>query len=487
MKKIITLLIDSLMPDILEDCIRHRTVPALQFLKDKGRYWPNCVTVFPTMTASVDSSLVTGVYPNEHKVPGLIWYDPRNKEIINYLNDWKCIWKLGLTECTENVIYNLNEKHLSSQVSTIFEELAKRGKTSGSINAIVHRGRKKHRVTLPFPLNLLVRSKLLQEVSGPDIMTLGDMVEADIKKHIPDKLKNIGKYCGVNDPFAVHAVRHLIGSKNQPDFMLVYFPDNDHEIHKTNPAHAEKALIKVDGHIQDILNAFDSWEEAVNECVFVVISDHGQTRIEQDPTFSINLDHLLQSFKCLQLGKKVTKDHDLVAANNERMAYIYPLQQEKQHAIINQLLSDSRLDIVAWKENNGVRVSEGGSRKEMYFEPEGDLEDIYGRRWNITGEWSALDLSVNAGIIKFRDYPDALSRLYGSLYSQDIPMIVITARPRYELESLYYPTHLGGGSHGSLHKYDSTIPLIVAGSDMPLKEPPRLVDFKEFIIKHFEV
>jgi hypothetical protein len=66
-------------------------------------------------------------------------------------------------------------------------------------------------------------------------------------------------------------------------------------------------------------------------------------------------------------------------------------------------------------------------------------------------------------------------------------MIVITARPRYELESQYYPTHLGGGSHGSLHKYDSMIPLIVAGSDRPFKEPPRLVDFKEFIIKHFEV
>ncbi|WP_237088806.1 alkaline phosphatase family protein [Paenibacillus larvae] len=75
----IVLLVDSLMPDTLEACIRHKTVPALQFLMDRGRYWPNCVTVFPTMTASVDSSLVTGVYPNIHKVPGLIWYNPEEK------------------------------------------------------------------------------------------------------------------------------------------------------------------------------------------------------------------------------------------------------------------------------------------------------------------------------------------------------------------------------------------------------------------------
>lgn len=65
------LLVDSLMPNILEDAIRHKTVPALQFLKDRGRYWPNCVTVFPTMTASVDSSLLTGEYPDVHRVPGL--------------------------------------------------------------------------------------------------------------------------------------------------------------------------------------------------------------------------------------------------------------------------------------------------------------------------------------------------------------------------------------------------------------------------------
>ncbi|MEV2757577.1 alkaline phosphatase family protein [Paenibacillus larvae] len=58
LKKVIVLLVDSLMPDTLEACIRHKTVPALQFLMDRGRYWPNCVTVFPTMTASVDSSLV---------------------------------------------------------------------------------------------------------------------------------------------------------------------------------------------------------------------------------------------------------------------------------------------------------------------------------------------------------------------------------------------------------------------------------------------
>lgn len=86
-KKVILLLVDSLMPNILEDGIRHKTVPALQFLKDRGRYWPDCVTVFPTMTASVDSLLVTGVYPNIHRIPGLIWYNPEEKKSSIILMD----------------------------------------------------------------------------------------------------------------------------------------------------------------------------------------------------------------------------------------------------------------------------------------------------------------------------------------------------------------------------------------------------------------
>jgi hypothetical protein len=64
-------------------------------------------------------------------------------------------------------------------------------------------------------------------------------------------------------------------------------------------------------------------------------------------------------------------------------------------------------------------------------------------------------------------------------------MIVVTARPRYEFLSRFYPTHLGGGSHGSLHKYDSMIPLIVAGSDCPVNEQPRLVDVKYLVLNLF--
>jgi predicted AlkP superfamily pyrophosphatase or phosphodiesterase len=485
MKKVVFLLVDSLMPNILEDCMRLKLVPALQFLTDRGKYWSDCVTVFPTMTASVDSSLLTGVYPNIHRVPGLIWYNPEERAIVNYINGWQCVWKQGIHTCAQNVLYNLNEKHLSKQVTTLFEELSDRGITSASINTIIHRGPKKHPVKPPMLIDLVTGFRLRNEISGPDILTLGGLVQTKIEQKIPKHIRKLKHAYGISDIYAVHVAKELLQSKNPPDFMLVYLPDNDHEVHKRNPSHAQEPLIQVDQHIQSILNVFNSWDEALNQCIFIVTGDHGQTRIGNTKNFLIDLDKLLEPFSVLQLGEKV-KDQDLVLCNNERMAYIYPLKTELQSEILQQLCSESRFDLLAWKKNRGVLVREGGSGREVYFEPDGPHTDIYGSTWTISGEWSVLDLRLDQGTVFYHDYPDALARLYGALYSQNIPMFVITARPRYEFLSQFYPNHLNGGCHGSLHKYDSLIPLIVAGTEHSLNKPPRLVDLKNYILELFE-
>lgn len=486
MKKVILLLVDSLMPEILDDCRRHRTVPALNFLIERGGFWPDCVTVFPTMTASVDSSLVTGVYPDRHKVPGLVWYDPEKKEIVNYGNGIHCVWKLGIDKCTKHVIFNLNEEHLSKEVTTLFEDLADRGKTSASINTIIHRGRHKHRVKLPFLFQLGTRNQPYEDISGPEVLTLGAFVDTELKNKIPSHLQGMNKKYGINDEYAIYGAKLLIESGNQPDFMLVYLPDNDHEVHRKNPAHAEDALIKVDHHIQDILNSFPSWEEAIEQCVFIVTSDHGQTRIGVSrEEYNIDLDILLHSFRMLELGEQLDH-HDVVVCNNERSAFVYPLKQELEPQLIRKLATESRIDLIAWKEEKGVRVKEGGSGRELFYSPGGELTDCYGASWSLNGDYTFLDLQIQQWFIEYGDYPDVLSRLYGALYSQDVPMIVVTARPRYEFKSRFYPKHNNGGSHGSLHKYDSAIPLIITGAKEPIKNPPRLVDLKSYILQLFD-
>ena len=156
MKKIILLLIDSLMSKHLEAAKEANSIPALQYLISNGLYNDQCVTVFPTMTAPIDASLITGAYPDQHKIPGLIWYSSKEKRLINYMNGSGNVLKLGINSAIEDLLININELHLSKHVKTIFEELSDNKKTAASINFIAHRGREKHQPDFPF-LSLILK------------------------------------------------------------------------------------------------------------------------------------------------------------------------------------------------------------------------------------------------------------------------------------------------------------------------------------------
>ncbi len=487
MKKVLLFLIDSMMPDVLEQCVAQGKTPGFRFLLENGQYIPDCVTVFPTMTASVDCSLITGVYPDQHKVPGLVWYDPSEQKIINYINSAQAVLTLGITHCATNVLYDLNERHLSRRVKTIHEELEENGFTSGSINVIAHRGHKRHKLHVPFPLRLSFGSGFPKKVSGPAVFFMGTFAKPSIFRPIPWSWSQspIASF-GINDAHAIDVLIEVVKSGQQPDFTLVYMPDNDHKIHQT-PSRAEDHLAAVDEQLVRFLDTFSSWRQALEQNVFLLISDHGQTVIGSSASHNIFLDDVLAGLRIHPLGQSVRPDDELVVCNNERMAYLYPLASEIQPRLIERLAAEERIDQVAWKENEWVHVRKAGTQTLLSFRKGGPFRDWYGVKWEVKGDGEVLDLRIERGEIGFDAYPDALSRLYGALFSQDHPVVVITARPGYEFVSECAPTHLGGGSHGSLHKTDSLIPLVIAGTSRPFPRPARLIDVKSFVLEQLAV
>ncbi|MFP3488902.1 alkaline phosphatase family protein, partial [Staphylococcus sp. SIMBA_130] len=74
-KTVILLNIVSLMSEPLELAIQTGRAPALQFLMENGSYFTNMVTSFPTTSVTIDSSLLTGTYADQHHIPGLTWFD----------------------------------------------------------------------------------------------------------------------------------------------------------------------------------------------------------------------------------------------------------------------------------------------------------------------------------------------------------------------------------------------------------------------------
>ncbi|WP_368652965.1 hypothetical protein AB4Y30_14665 [Ornithinibacillus sp. 4-3] len=200
----------------------------------------------------------------------------------------------------------------------------------------------------------------------------------------------------------------------------------------------------------------------------------------------IDLRKLLKKYRIARIERPVHKSNQLAFSVNQRMAYIYVLDESLSLLpIIQMLKKDHRIDIIAWKNEDGISVNiESGLRKgSLRYSPNGEYRDVYNQTWNVDGNHELLQLtSSNQNILSYGDYPDALARLYGALHSHSGRFIVVNAKPGCEFKAQSTPFHLAGAAHGSIHRQESLVPLIIAGTDeKPLF--PRFVDIKEFVLR----
>ncbi len=107
-KPVVMIIIDSIMDKPLQNTIKEGKAPALEFLMNSGNYYPDMVSSYPTMSVTIDSTLLTGTYPNEHKMPGLVWYDEQNKQFISYGSARQEIMKIGMKQVFQNSLFRLN-------------------------------------------------------------------------------------------------------------------------------------------------------------------------------------------------------------------------------------------------------------------------------------------------------------------------------------------------------------------------------------------
>ena len=202
----------------------------------------------------------------------------------------------------------------------------------------------------------------------------------------------------------------------------------------------------------------------------------------------IYLDTLLNGFTSISLGELNGRSKELALCPNERMAHLYILKQDKQvlPRLVELLASDSRIDQVGWKEGACYQVRRGGESGCLRFWAGGELSDIYGAKWRIEGNPNLVGAQRKGQTLYFDQYPDAFSRLAGCLSAKHAGDIIITARPGYEFVGEGAPEHPGCGSHGSLHRDDSLVPLVVTGVDAKLNSP-RLTDLYPLILAEFKI
>ncbi len=492
-KKVILVIIDSLRPPALKKCLNDGTVPALEYLFHKGRAVFDCVSVFPTMTPTATASIATGVYPEDHQIPGFIWYHREERRIINYGATPQAIWKIGLKTVAKDLVCNLNAEHLSRKVKTIHEILEDHGLVSANVNFFTLRGLHVFKIRLPWWARLWIGFQECWEIWGPPVLVVGQIVPPSFS--CKGRMKTpCGPWhkLGVNDEFAGTVTHHLIRQGQQPDLTVVYLPDTDGYTHRHHTDDLSPAIMRADQQVQKILNAYDSWKKALTDNIFIILGDHSQSLVQHNPDSIIKLPVMLAQFKQLKLGQKYTGEQELAICPNERMVHIYILQHSarRRRQIIEMLAVDPRIDQILWKEDASreteYHVRKSGSGAHLTFKRGGPLTDPYNCRWSVKGDLSVIDAAIREDSIVYNQYPDALNviaSLMSALYCGDITM---TARVGYEFGGESAPVHPGKGSHGSFHREDICVPLIITGTDaFPVK--PRVVDIVPFILSNFGI
>lgn len=157
----------------LENAIRKGQANTFQFFIENGHFYPEVVSPFPTMSVNADSTLLTGVYCDQHKIPGLVWYHQDEKRIVNYGSHIRELIKLGLNQSMNDFLYNLNHVHLSHEFHTIHENLSNTGKLSVSINTLIYRGSTNQSLKIPRFLSWLTGIPGEIEVKAPSFFSHG--------------------------------------------------------------------------------------------------------------------------------------------------------------------------------------------------------------------------------------------------------------------------------------------------------------------------
>jgi predicted AlkP superfamily pyrophosphatase or phosphodiesterase len=248
-------MIDSLMDKPLLEAIRQKRAPAMEFLINNGVYIPQVVSSFPTMSVTIDSTLLTGTYADRHHVPGYVWYSNKQRRMIYYGFGAKEALKLDQPQVFMDAVYQLNQVHLNKETKTIHEELAERGKDSASINAVVFRGKTEHTLKLPRFMRYTKRLPDHIKITGPKWFSYAALARIDPKNN-----RNISpwKKFGMNNDLSAQDLAFLIRQNKLPNVTIAYFPENDNTLHRKGPD-ALDGIAKADQALQVALGAFGSW------------------------------------------------------------------------------------------------------------------------------------------------------------------------------------------------------------------------------------
>jgi predicted AlkP superfamily pyrophosphatase or phosphodiesterase len=459
-RKLVLVVIDALKPSMLERAIASDRAPALKLIRDEGVYVDDCVAAFPSVTPVCAATITTGVGPDRHLVPSMNWYSREEGRYVEYGSSFSASRQFGVLRSLTDTVYRLNAEHLSHDVDTVFETLDDAGVRTAGTTYLIYRGRYQHEVANESALARIVTSTLFRRtIDGPR-----ELFYADLYASRRTGCRGQLGMPGIRDQHTGCVGAYLV-EHDLFDFLLFSLPDNDAWSHKNGPHAQVTSIAAADRQLERLMHAAGGPEAFLEQHAVIVASDHSQAAVED----RIRLDRAFADFDVATQSAASAIGAELALSPGQRSAMVYALDEERADQVLARAIEAAAqvegVDLMLWLDSsNSYEAVVQTGRGELRFAPGGDLVDERGERWSIEGEPAALGLSIEDGLLRSVEYPAALSRIWSALHCPTAGDLLLSATPGYEFVDWGGADHVGGGSHGSLHRSDSLGALLWCGT-----------------------
>jgi predicted AlkP superfamily pyrophosphatase or phosphodiesterase len=459
-KKLVLVVIDALKPAMLERAIAAGRAPALARIREQGVYVDDCVAAFPSVTPVCAATITTGVGPDQHWIPSMNWYHREEARYVEYGSSFSASRQFGVLRSLTDTVYRMNAEHLSHNVETVFETLDDVGLRTAGTTYLIYRGRHQHEVANESALARIVTSTLFRRtIDGPQELFYADLY-ASRKTGCRGQLG----MPGVRDQHTGCVGAYLI-EHDLFDFLLFSLPDNDAWSHKNGPHAQVTSIAAADRQLERLMHAAGGPDAFFEQYSIIVTSDHSQASVEE----RIHLDRAFADFDVATPSPSRSIGAEVALSPAQRSAMIYALDPEHTEQVRGRAVEAVRdldgVDLILSLEGaDGQEAVVRSRRGELRFRAGGELRDQRGAAWSVEGDLAVLRAEVQDGRFLSTEYPDALARAWSALRCPTAGDVLLSAAPGYEFVDWGGADHVGGGSHGSLHRSDSLGALLWCGT-----------------------
>jgi hypothetical protein len=488
--KLVLCVIDAMAPAMLERAVEQGTAPVLGTLIERGRYVPDCVAAFPSVTPVCAASIVTGVGQDEHRVPGMNWFHREEDRYIEYGSSFRSAQRFGITRQLTDTVYNMNRAHLSTETLTVFESLDDADVRTAGTTYLMYRGRHLHEPQRGTALERVASALMRHPVMGPR-----ELFYADIFASRRTGCRSSLGMPGVRDRHSGCVSEYMV-EHDLFDFLLLSLPDNDWYSHKHGPDAQLQSIAQADLQLARVCEAAGGVDRFLQEHAMIVMADHSQAPVTDTIALQDELAELGVLAPSRSPGGARGEEPRIAVCPSQRAAMVYALHEPERDAmrasVVTRALAIEGVEHVMWLARDAHDVPTEGiisspAHGELRFSPGGPLQDPRGLRWSIDGPPGAIGAQIDRERLFTPSYPDVLARVWAALTCPNSGEVLLSAAPGYEFLDWGRQAHVGGGSHGSLHASDSLGALVLCGIELPQPEPAQwaIRDIAPLVLGHF--